>query len=186
MDLIKKSKQLAFTLRHDVEAIKSGLVDKNGWADRTQIEKMLGISSSDLDQIVKDDDKQRYIFSDDKTKIRASQGHSTNIELNLEQKRPPDVLYHGTATRFWDSIDKIGLVKGTRQYVHLSLDKETATKVGQRHGKPLILTIDAKAMYENGYKFYLSANNVWLTENVPRKFITYEPLKELFDMIEKS
>jgi putative RNA 2'-phosphotransferase len=124
-----------------------------------------------LDDIVKTNNKQRYEYNEDETLIRARQGHSIKVDVNLSESTPPDILYHGTATRFLDSILEKGIVKGNRLYVHLSKDEETATTVGARHGKPYVLKIDAKKMYEDGIKFYLSNNNVWLTDFVDAKYI---------------
>lgn len=174
-DLTHKSKFLALILRHAPEKIGLKL-DKNGWADVQELITKIAnakvvLTLSDLYEIVATDNKKRYVFNEDETKIRASQGHSINIDLELKPITPPDTLYHGTAKRFWISIDKSGLSKMNRQYVHLSQDKETAHKVGIRHGDPIILTIDSKRMYESGYAFYLSENKVWLTEKVPREFI---------------
>ncbi|MEM8861938.1 MAG: RNA 2'-phosphotransferase, partial [Chloroflexota bacterium] len=125
----------------------------------------------DLKYIVANDNKQRYSFSADGAKIRASQGHSINIDLGLKPLKPPPVLYHGTATRFVSSIMEKGLISKSRQYVHLSADIATATIVGKRHGKPTILTIDTQQMTADGYHFYLSDNKVWLTNHVPVKYL---------------
>jgi putative RNA 2'-phosphotransferase len=121
--------------------------------------------------VVETNDKHRFILSDDGKKIRANQGHSINVDLELENKTPPDVLYHGTARHFLDSIKKNGLIPMRRQYVHLSQTEETALKVGKRHGNPVILYINAKDMYEDGYKFYFSENEIWLVDMVPVKYI---------------
>ena len=117
--------------------------------------------------------KKRFAFNDDKTRIRANQGHSVEVTLGYASQIPPAVLYHGTATRFLDSIRAEGLKKGERHHVHLSSDMETAVKVGQRHGKPAILTIDATAMHSAGMAFYQSDNGVWLTDRVPTEFIQF-------------
>jgi putative RNA 2'-phosphotransferase len=122
--------------------------------------------------VVETNDKQRFILSDDGKKIRANQEHSIKVDLELERKIPPHILYHGTATRFLDSIMKDGLKPMTRQYVHLSRTEEIALTVGKRHGEPIVLYIDARTMYEEGYKFYLSENKVWLAEKVPVKYIS--------------
>ena len=103
--------------------------------------------------------------------IRASQGHSIKVELDLQQVIPPDILYHGTATDYLESILKSGLQKQARQHVHLSKDYETAKAVGSRHGKPVIFQVDAKTMHEAGFEFFISANNVWLTNEVPAMFL---------------
>lgn len=117
-------------------------------------------------------DKKRFIFNQDKTRIRANQGHSIDINLALIPKQPPEFLYHGTAQSNIDSIFEKGIEKINRQHVHLSEDKETATKVGMRHGKPIILTINTEKMFDDGIEFYLSENNVWLTDFVDIKYIS--------------
>jgi putative RNA 2'-phosphotransferase len=126
-----------------------------------------------LEQVVAKNDKQRFALSGDGLSIRANQGHSVEIDLALAPAQPPDVLYHGTASRFLDSIRASGLHSGDRQHVHLSLDVPTATKVGQRHGKPVVLMIRTTTMAAAGHGFYLSANGVWLTERVPAEFIVF-------------
>jgi putative RNA 2'-phosphotransferase len=165
------SKFLSLVLRHKPEEI--GLVlDENGWVSVDElIQKINDIDIDLLNEIVETNDKKRFAFNDDKTKIRASQGHSIEIDLDLGPSIPPDVLYHGTATRFVESILKVGLTKQQRQHVHLSEKLETATAVGARHGKPVILIVDAKQMQEDGFLFYQSENNVWLTDNVEVKYI---------------
>ena len=173
----KLSKFLALILRHNPGKINLEL-DAHGWADvaelieKTNQHRKLSVSMADLEQVVANNSKQRYRFNDDKTRIRANQGHSIDIDLGLEPTIPPAVLYHGTASRFVDSIMEKGLVSGRRQYVHLSLDIETATTVGTRHGKPVILTVDTAQMSADGFLFYLSHNNVWLTEHVPVKYLS--------------
>ena len=118
--------------------------------------------------------KKRYSFNDDKTKIRAVQGHSIEVDLELKEVVPPAILYHGTAFKNLESIKKDGIRKMNRQYVHLSMDEETAKNVATRHsGKYIILEIDTKAMLKENYKFYLSENKVWLTDFVPSKFIKF-------------
>lgn len=175
---VKLSKFLSLILRHQPEIINIQL-DKNGWADVEEL--ITAINNSDrkidietLNRIVTENDKKRFIFSEDKKKIRANQGHSIDVDIELKELEPPEYLYHGTATRFTKSIFKEGLKKQTRQYVHLSTDIETAIKVGERHGFPKVLKILSKAMYNDGYKFYLSENNVWLTDNVPKNYIMEE------------
>jgi putative RNA 2'-phosphotransferase len=170
-ELVSRSKFLSLVLRHKPEEI--GLVlDEHGWANVQELLSKTKMTFVELQEIVDTNDKKRFAFNEDKTKIRASQGHSIDIELDLNPVTPPDVLYHGTATRFWDSISQTGLEKRSRQHVHLSSTEETAYKVGIRHGKPLILVIDSKSMHQKGYVFYLSANGVWLTDHVPREFIS--------------
>jgi len=175
--LNKTSKFLSYVLRHKPDAIGLTLTE-NGWAnideliskartsgDRTTIDR------ASIQKVVDTNDKKRFIISDDGQSIRASQGHSINIDLQLKPATPPEFLYHGTATRFLDTILKEGLKPQQRQHVHLSTDVETATKVGQRYGKPSILTIKALLMYEKGFTFYLSDNGVWLTTSVPSTYI---------------
>jgi putative RNA 2'-phosphotransferase len=124
-----------------------------------------------LDYIVKFNNKSRFSFNEDQTKIRAHQEHSVDVELGYEPKEPPHVLYHGTADRFLESIMKTGLQKQMRHDVHLSSDTQTAIAVGQRYGKPMVLTILAKKMFTAGHKFYRTYNDVWLTEQVPANYI---------------
>lgn len=164
-------KQLSFLLRHDSEAFSNGLIDKHGWRKVSELVKDHKYTKDLLDDIVKTNNKQRYEYNEDETLIRARQGHSINVDVNLSESTPPDILYHGTATRFLDSILEKGIVKGNRLHVHLSKDEETATTIGARHGKPYVLKIDAKKMHEDGIKFYLSNNNVWLTDFVDVKYI---------------
>lgn len=178
MDLkekVKLSKFISLILRHQPDKIGIKL-DEYGWANVDEL--INGINKTGrfhvdmkvIEEIVRKDEKQRYLLSEDKKSIRANQGHSISVNLQLEEKEPPEFLFHGTATRFLDSIYKIGINKGNRLYVHLSKDIETAEKVGERHGKPVILKIKAQEMYKEGYKFYISVNNVWLTDEVPVKF----------------
>ena len=124
-----------------------------------------------LEEIVRTDDKQRYSFNEDKTLIRANQGHSIYVDVELEEAVPPAVLYHGTGEKYVESIDRQGLIPKSRLYVHLSGDLETAVKVGSRHGKPVVYTVDCARMVRDGFKFYLSANHVWLTNVVPREYL---------------
>jgi putative RNA 2'-phosphotransferase len=174
-DKIRISKFLSLVLRHKPDIIGLNL-DNEGWAfvteliDKSAAAKVF-FDSAVLQEIVDTNDKKRFSYNADKTKIRAVQGHSIGVDLNLKPVTPPDILYHGTAKKFWDSIDKIGLEKRSRQYVHLSSDEQTAHKVGIRHGEPLILKIDSKEMILSGHQFFLSENGVWLTDHVPRKFI---------------
>lgn len=124
-----------------------------------------------LERIVAEDDKQRYSFNDDKTLIRANQGHSIIVDVELEEVQPPELLYHGTGEKYVESIDKQGLIPKSRIYVHLSTDEETARKVGNRHGKPVIYIVNSGEMYRNNEKFYRSVNGVWLTKSVPVKYL---------------
>jgi putative RNA 2'-phosphotransferase len=170
--LIQTGKYLAFVLRHDPGSIGLTL-DKNGWAD---IDELISKSKRPLtreliEEVVRTNNKKRYRISEDGSKIRASQGHSIEVDLGLEPKKPPKYLYHGTAERFIDSILSKGIEKRSRQDVHLSLDEKTAEKVGKRHGKPVILRVKAGEMHSQGYVFRLSDNKVWLTGIVPPHFI---------------
>ncbi len=169
------SKFISLILRHKPDLIRIDL-DKNGWANVKELitkSKTKGkiFDFDDLKYIVKNCDKQRYTFNDDFTKIRANQGHSIDIDLELQTQQPPSILYHGTAELNLDSILKNGLSKQNRQFVHLSLDTETATKVGKRHGNAVILKIKSGEMYQKGHQFYLSKNNVWLTDFIESKYI---------------
>ena len=171
MDIKNLSKFLSLILRHEPSVIGITL-DHEGWANVSElIEKVRkhgysSMTSDTLDTVVDTDNKQRYSYNADKTKIRANQGHSINVDVGLKEQKPPDILYHGTATRFLDSIHKSGLLPQSRQYVHLSDNEQTAKTVGVRHGSPVILKIDANKMYNDGIKFYLSENKVWLTKKV--------------------
>ncbi len=172
---VKIGKQLSYILRHHPESAGITL-DSDGYADTAEIISALsknfdGFNFRSLERIVVENDKQRYSFNKDKTKIRANQGHSLkNVNINFKTCEPPAVLYHGTGLRFMDSIRKEGIKKMSRQYVHLSPDEDTAVKVGKRHGKPFVIKIDAAAMFHVGYIFYLSENGVWLTDYVPVKY----------------
>lgn len=172
----KISKFISLVLRHKPEIINLNL-DENGWTSvdelitKSKRDSHQGLTFEQLEEIVETNDKKRFIFNEDKTKIRANQGHSIDIDLALKPQQPPEFLYHGTAQANLDSILEKGIEKRNRQHVHLSLDKETATKVGMRHGKPIILTIKTAEMSEDGILFYLSENGVWLTDFVEAKYI---------------
>jgi len=166
------SKFLSLLLRHKPETIGLKL-DKNGWAEIDELiekSKNITLTRALIESVVEQDDKQRFIIEGNR--IRANQGHSIAIDLALNAVTPPEVLYHGTATRFLDSIMQTGLSKQKRQHVHLSKETETATRVGMRHGKVVILEVDSKRMHEEGYLFYLSENGVWLTDVVPKAFLS--------------
>lgn len=174
------SKFLSYVLRHQPDAIGLKL-DGEGWAD---VQDLIKLSNTDgrsltlglIEEVVATNDKKRFAFSDDGTKIRASQGHSVAIDLALEPVAPPEVLYHGTATRFLDSIKEKGLISGSRRHVHLSAELTTAISVGQRHGKATVLTVKAAEMHHSGREFFLSDNGVWLTSSVPIEFLVFEDL----------
>jgi putative RNA 2'-phosphotransferase len=166
-DLIRKGKQLSFLLRHDTEYS----FDEHGYREVQDLVQNHGFTNDEIVELVETNDKQRYEFNDDKNKIRARQGHSVNVNVDLKETLPPDVLFHGTATRFLDSIREKGILKMSRNYVQLSEKIDTAMEVGGRHGNPVVLGVDTKTMREDGIKFYLSNNNVWLTEFVDSKYI---------------
>ncbi|SRR5690606_12915858 len=168
----KTSKFLSLVLRHKPEEIGLTL-DSDGWAEVNELLQKTDIRFEDLNEIVSTNDKKRFAFSDDFKKIRANQGHSIDIDLNLVPTTPPKILFHGTAEKNIASILEKGLLKQDRNYVHLSADIDTAKKVGMRYGKPVILKISALKMHQNGYKFYLSKNGVWLTDFVPSEYIIY-------------
>ena len=167
-DIIRKGKRLAFLLRHDEEY----QFDEHGWREVSDLIANHGYTMERLDEIVETNNKKRYEYSEDKTKIRARQGHSINVDVELKEQTPPDILYHGTAETTVPAILKEGIIKGSRLHVHLSQTEETAINVGKRHGKPAVLKIYAKQMAEDGIKFYLSNNGVWLTDFVSPKYIT--------------
>lgn len=176
MGLKETSKYISLILRHKPETIGISL-DEHGWADVQALIEGINASGNHhldadmLEEIVRTDEKQRYSFNEDHTLIRANQGHSIPVDVELEEKTPPAVLYHGTGEKYMASIDATGLIPKSRLYVHLSSDMETAKKVGSRHGRPVIYTVDCAAMAADGYTFYLSANNVWLTKEVPVKYL---------------
>ena len=169
------SKYISLILRHKPEVIGISL-DEHGWAVVDELIKGVNkthpLDMESLERIVAEDEKQRYSFNEDKTLIRANQGHSIPVDVELPEVNPPDVLYHGTGHKYKDSIDELGLIPKTRLYVHLSGDIETARKVGQRHGKPVIYTVDAAAMHADGYRFFRSVNGVWLTKRVPKEYLS--------------
>lgn len=173
---IRISKFLSLVLRHQPETINIQL-DDNGWTDVDVLIAQMNktgpfVSREVLHYIVDTNSKKRFAFNSDKTKIRASQGHSIEVELGYEPKEPPAILYHGTAEASLAFIFKTGLEKRSRHHVHLSADTETAVKVGQRHGNPVVLLVAAQEMSANGYQFFLSENNVWLTDHVPVKYLS--------------
>ena len=176
MNLIKVSKKLSYLLRHCTDPLYIDL--KGGWADVNQIITVLKSKYSEtdlkvLEKIVDNDEKGRYSFNSDHTKIRANQGHSIpDVIIEMEQPDPPELLYHGTATRFLPTILEEGLKPMTRQYVHISADPETATEIGMRHGKPVVLEIRAKEVTADGHRLYRSSNGVWLAKEVPIKYIS--------------
>lgn len=169
--LIQKGKFLALVLRHNPE--KANIVlDKNGWAVVEDILKNCALSKDQLQTIVDTNNKKRFEFDNDKQKIRARQGHSIDVDVELKEYIPVMNLYHGTAERFRDAIILDGIKKQTRQHVHLSDNTETAINVGSRHGKPTVFIVDAVKMHADGFKFFKSNNDVYLTDYVPPVYLT--------------
>ena len=172
---VKKSKFLSLILRHNPGAV--GLVlDPAGWVDVTELLAAMAahgrpMSRAELDQVVADNDKQRFAFDADGTRIRASQGHSVPVELGYTDAEPPALLFHGTHPSALDSIRREGLRPMRRHDVHLSPDAATATRVGARRGRPVVLTVDAARMAADGHRFRVSANGVWLTDAVPPQYL---------------
>ncbi|MET9376223.1 RNA 2'-phosphotransferase [Streptomyces sp. NPDC003035] len=172
---VKVSKYLSKHLRHQPERI--GLVlDANGWTEidtllRAAAEHGFPISRAELDHVVAANDKKRFAIEG--TRIRASQGHTVAVDLDLPPAEPPAYLYHGTVAAHLDAIRADGLRPMARHHVHLSPDRETATRVGARRGRPVVLSVDAGAMHRAGYVFHVSANGVWLTDAVPPQFLRF-------------
>jgi putative RNA 2'-phosphotransferase len=171
----QRSKYHSLVLRHRPEVIGIEL-DANGWVEVEVLLSALaqhqkGLTRRELIELVETNDKQRFAFSKNGVRIRASQGHSKDIDLGYTPEAPPDVLYHGTADRNLASIQEKGLVKGNRHHVHLSTNRDTATAVGKRYGRPMIVEVDAKGMHTAGHAFFVSENGVWLTDRLPPEFI---------------
>ncbi|MBR1628739.1 MAG: RNA 2'-phosphotransferase [Lachnospiraceae bacterium] len=168
------SKYISLILRHKPEKIGITL-DEHGWVKVSEL--IAGVSKTHpldrerLERIVAEDEKQRYSFNEDKTRIRANQGHSIPVDVELDQVKPPEILYHGTATKYEGAIDREGLKPKSRLYVHLSGDEETAKKVGIRHGKLVLYRIKSGEMHRDGFVFYRSVNGVWLTKAVSMKYM---------------
>ncbi|MDO4943552.1 MAG: RNA 2'-phosphotransferase [Lachnospiraceae bacterium] len=171
------SKYMSLILRHKPETIGISL-DEHGWADVDElvegIAKKKRFNRDILEEIVRTDNKQRYSFNESKTLIRANQGHSIPVDVELDEVVPPKFLWHGTAEQSVSSINKQGLLSMGRLYVHLSKDEGTALKVGSRHGKPVIYRVKSGKMAKDGHVFYLSKNGVWLTKKVPVEYLEKE------------
>ena len=168
------SKFISLILRHKPETIGITL-DEHGWANVSELIEGIGRTRSfdmeALEEIVETDEKMRYSFNEDKTLIRANQGHSIPVDVELEQKTPPEFLWHGTGRKYVESIEAQGLIPKSRLYVHLSSDYETAVNVGSRHGAPVVYKVLTGQMERDGYAFFLSKNGVWLTKEVPVKYL---------------
>ena len=174
MTLTQTSRYISLILRHKPETIGITL-DEHGWANVDEliagVNKTHPLTMELLREIVRSDEKQRYSFNEDETLIRANQGHSIPVDVELPELEPPEVLYHGTGQKYVGSIDRQGLISKSRLYVHLSTDRETAVRVGRRHGVPVVYAIQTSAMFRDGYLFYRSVNGVWLTKEVPVKYL---------------
>ncbi|MFD0700372.1 RNA 2'-phosphotransferase [Myroides pelagicus] len=168
-------KFVSLVLRHQPETI--GLfLDKEGWADINELisksaRKGMSFTREELDYIVENNDKKRYAYNSDQTRIRANQGHSIAVDLQLMEKRPPEFLYHGTTVRFVESIRKKGILKMQRQQVHLSPNMQVAVQVGARRGEVFVFTVKAGEMYADGLVFFESDNGVWLTDFIDCKYL---------------
>ena len=174
-DVVRQSKFLSKYLRHEPEALGLKL-ETGGWVRVDDLLKACAnnrfpMSREELEIVVATNNKKRFAFNDAGDKIRASQGHSTDVDLQLKPVIPPSVLYHGTSTKHLGVIMRDGLKKMSRHHVHLSVETSTASNVGARHGKPVVFRVDAEAMHKDGYVFYVSDNGVWLTDNVPAKYL---------------
>ncbi len=173
---MKVSRFLSYVLRHEPASIGLSL-DSEGWAELDELIKCSVRHGKKLDRrtilnVIANSDKQRFSIDESGTRIRANQGHSIPVDLGLKPRQPLDCLFHGTAARFIDSILQRGLHAQSRQHVHLSSDKTTANDVGRRHGKPVVLVVDAPAMAEAGHEFYVSDNGVWLVAEVPPQYLS--------------
>jgi len=171
------SKLLSLVLRHKPERMQL-VLDEAGWVAVESVlqgfaEIGIPITRDELQVVVSTSDKQRFAFSEDGLRIRASQGHSVEIDLGYAPANPPPLLFHGTVEKFLESIRSQGLVRGERHHVHLSATVDTAERVGQRRGRPVVLQIRAAAMATGGHRFFLSANGVWLTDHVPPLYIVF-------------
>jgi putative RNA 2'-phosphotransferase len=180
-ELKNRSKFISKVLRHNPEMIDIQL-DPQGWVNIDILLAKIAqkgpaylqpLDRSILAEVVAENDKQRFAISEDGTMIRANQGHSVTIDLGYTAQQPPEQLFHGTAEKNIASIQQSGLNKGERHHVHLSADRETASRVGGRHGVPKVLTIKAGEMHAAGFVFYCYENGVWLTEEVPTHFIGF-------------
>ncbi|MEK7484201.1 MAG: RNA 2'-phosphotransferase [Planctomycetota bacterium] len=174
----KISKSLSYHLRHNPDELGIQL-DSAGWVDvevllKAYQERKFPISLDELSYVVENNNKQRYAFSSDRKKIRASQGHTVDVELDYHEATPPETLYHGTAAHNREILLKTGLKKMQRHHVHMSPERDTAINVGKRHGKPLIFLVASLKMHQAGYVFFCSANGVWLTDYVPPEFLTLD------------
>ena len=184
MNKTRTSKLISLVLRHKPEVIGITL-DEHGWANVADliagVNKIRPLTMELLEEIVRTDEKQRFSFNEDKTRIRANQGHSIPVDVELEELEPPEYLWHGTGEKYRESIEQNGLIAKTRLYVHLSADEDMAVKVGARHGRPIVFQVATGQMYRDGYRFFRSVNGVWLTKYVPAVYLRLlqdQPLKQ--------
>ena len=187
MDLTKIGRYLSLILRHKPE--QAGIeLDRYGWAKVDElikgVSKKYPLDMDTLEKIVATDEKQRYSFNEDYTLIRANQGHSIPVDVELKRVDPPEYLYHGTATKYMGLIEHDGLISKSRLYVHLSGDIDTAMTVGKRHGKPVIYRVNSGKMSRDGFIFFRSVNGVWLTERVPVEYL--EVLLAVDDLVSEE
>jgi putative RNA 2'-phosphotransferase len=173
---IKISKYLTKHLRHTPDRLGLTLAP-GGWVGVDELlaacaDHQFPFTRIELEEVVAANDKQRFSFDETKTRIRANQGHSTAVDLQLEPQTPPDLLYHGTSEKSVSAIERSGLLKMSRHHVHLSSDLETARKVGMRHGRPVVFAVDTAAMQQAEFTFYCSDNGVWLVDEVPPQYLT--------------
>jgi putative RNA 2'-phosphotransferase len=177
----KVSKFMSYVLRHNPGDIGMAL-DENGWVSVDELvnkaQKVMPLTQKMVAFVVKTNEKQRFALSEDGTRIRANQGHTVKVELDLVDVEPPEYLYHGTAEHFMESILREGLKPMKRHDVHLSFNEDTAHKVAVRHGKPVILIVESGRMYRNGHRFQCTKNNVWLTQEVPVKYFQVNQSKK--------
>lgn len=177
-ELVKASRKMSYALRHHPEKMHLDM-DRHGWVSVEQMIESMHVyfpsfSKEDMDYVVENNDKHRFSYNEDETKIRANQGHSIDVDVQMKEMMPPDILYHGTGRKYVSSIKEKGLLPMSRLYVHLSVDPSTAYKVGSRHGTPYIFMIDAKKMHKDGYHFYISENGVWQVKHVPAEYLKGE------------
>ncbi len=175
--LTRISKYLSYVLRHHPETAGLSL-DDHGWAGINELlaargSRKRGLTLDLLRRLVAENDKQRFEVDHKWTKIRARQGHTLAVRLDLKEASPPDCLYHGTACRHLPSIRQHGLHRGKRHHVHFSLDPASAQTVGGRHGQPVVLRIRAREMHAHGHRFFLTSNGIWLAESVPPDYIDF-------------
>ena len=176
--LVTLSKFLSMILRHRPEEIAI-MLDENGWVNIEELIELSGknlgvnFTKDEIRQMMEENDKPRFSFNKDETKIKANYGHSVPVDLALEPATPPEILYHGTAIRFLDNLQKEGIIRRARNYVHLFSDEDTALEVGVRHGKPIVLIVKTGKMVRDGFTFFKTDDDTWLTEKVPKEYVNF-------------